>query len=101
MTDAEYRSKKAALEDSHGKEIAKLMREFAESNSNVKRGDIIQDNIGGIRVAKSYMHIPITGSPRMKHQGVMLTVKGVEFKSGQQRTISQENILEDWENIDD
>lgn len=67
-----------------------LVKKFAIINNKVKVGNTVTDHIGSVIVEK--IGIYNDEVPGCFYTGVMLTTKGVVFKSGERRTVYQSNL---------
>lgn len=68
-----------------------LAKEYALSHNPIKKGDIITDHIGSIRVDKLVEILYFT-PPSCIYDGVQVTKTGKPYKSGKRRSVCQENL---------
>ncbi len=94
MTKNEYCAEKRKLEQLHSQKMYDLNRKFVLSNTTVKRGDIVQDHIGSIKVEKIKHGISMTSSyPQVVYFGESYTKAGKPFKSGEKRAVWERNLI--------
>ena len=93
MTEDQYEKAKSEIEQDYKTEFKDLARHYAESNSAVEIGDIIEDHVGRIKVEEIYFYTPCTRRfPSCKYKGTCVTTKGKFYKSMEKRVIYQPNI---------
>jgi len=75
------------------KDINALAVEFVLSNNTIKKGDIITDHIGSIRVEKIMVTLSFgRDDPRAVYKGDTLTKKLIPLKRPKERTVHEVNI---------
>jgi len=90
VNNKEYITRVEEIKTEHKEALRGFAIEFALEHSNVAVGDIISDHIGSICVVKVLFHT--VNIPFCKYRGICYTKKGLPYKSGEQRTIYQENL---------
>lgn len=94
MTQDEYNERIKRLEAKLEDEKNTLLKEFVDSNNPYKKGDIVTDHIGSIRIEKiKYATGGMLGIPCAVYFGIELTKKGVPKKIATKRDVYQRNIL--------
>ena len=93
MKKEEYEKKLIDMEERHRKEELALKKEFAFSNSLIKKGDIISDKIKTIRVDS--IRYTTLGLPECVYDGVLITKAGKPYKSGETGRIFHHGLLQD------
>lgn len=69
-----------------------LIKEYIESNNSIKKGDIIKDHIGSIKVESLKYYIS-ENEPCAIYFGIELNKNGLENKRGNKRKIYQCNLI--------
>lgn len=93
MKDCEYKDRVRQIENESAEKLQALAKEYAFSNSSVKVGDVVIDNIGAVLVGKiQYTSVP--GLPQCVYTGIGLTRKLSPRKDGKKRQVWQSNVKE-------
>jgi hypothetical protein len=75
------------------KDLIKLASKFAESNNNVKVGDIVKDHMGSICVERIDLYR--SKVPCLIYYGTCCTKKGVPYKRIRKRGVYQTNLIKE------
>ena len=93
MTEDDYDREYLELRRSFNRDQRLLDMKYAFANSIIKVGDIIEDNLGRVRVTQIGHYLSMERRyPFCRHLGVCITLAGVDFKNGRTRSVYQENI---------
>ncbi len=94
MTFDEYKDKVKQLESDFEALKTEAMKEFVRANNPYKKGDIITDHIGTIKVESMRFSWGGLGStPCAIYYGVELKKNGEPKKNGNKRSMYQSNVL--------
>lgn len=93
MTREEYDDKRQELHDDYRRKMRGLMREYTNSNSVAKKGDIVKDHCQIIRVESASVYAR-EERPCLIYNGPLLTQKLVPYKNGKIGNVYQCNITE-------
>jgi len=94
MTKNEYCAEKRKLEQLHSQKMCDLSRKFVLSNTTVKRGDIVQDHMGSVKVNKIKHGFSMSSSyPQVVYFGESYTKAGTPFKNGEKRAVWESNLI--------
>jgi hypothetical protein len=95
MNFEEYESKVNIKKEMHKRELYALHKEYAFSNNNVEKGDIICGNSTSIKVDTikwALISYRRPNAPECVYFGVKYTKSGKPFKSGERDSIYQANL---------
>lgn len=93
MTEQEYKKQLMILDGEYLRKKKSLDWEYAFSNNTVKRGDIVSDHMGSIRVT-GILYTVTSGMPQCVYVGEVLTKKGEVTKlKDKTRRILQSNLI--------
>lgn len=93
MTQEEYHTHLISIEREYNNKILLLKRKYAMSNNPYKVGDIIQDNVGKLRIDRIGFTSNSFTEPSCVYYGVYINEDGTPCKRQINRPILQSNIL--------
>jgi len=93
MDELEYKKQLSILKKEHNKAVHDLDLKFITSNNIIKKGDIITDHIGPVKVDQIQVgQVMCNSIPVAVYHGVCMTKAGKPFKSGERRGVWAPNM---------
>ena len=93
MTKEEYDNKMAEIEKNAKASREEVIREYALSNNEIKKGDAISDHNGSIIVERIRIVLGFMSNyPECVYRGPCIRKDGKPFKNGKHADIHQSNI---------